>query len=202
MPPKSSTKSSAVKTTKSAKSTTKKTTTGKQSNTKPTTKPKKPVEKLSDLTDDPDLAGNRNKRELDTDGNPVEIEDEEDLGDEDPAESELPALEAISTALKEKYEYKPLQRVKTVRVNPQDRITSEVLTKFEYAEVISHRAKQIEDGDTPYTDIGDLSDPIDMAKKEIADKKCPLSTVRVRTTEHDVSIAEVWQINEMAVPFD
>ena len=200
MPPKSS-----VKTTKSAKkTTTSKQPTNKPTNkpTKPTAKPKKPVEKLSDLTDDPDLAGNRNKKELDTDGNPVEIEDEEDLGDEDPAESELPALEAISSALKEKYEYKPLQRVKTIKVNPEDRITSEVLTKFEYAEAISHRAKQIEDGDTPYTDIGDLSDPIDMAKKEIADKKCPLSFKRDRTSELDMTIAEIWQVNEMAVPFD
>jgi DNA-directed RNA polymerase I, II, and III subunit RPABC2 len=166
-------------------------------------KPKKTVEKLSDITDEVEEDVVEEEDAVDDESKDVEENgDEEDLAEEDPAESDIPALEAVSTALKEKYEYKPMQQVRTVYVRPKDRITSEVMTKFEYAESVSIRAKQLEDGDQPFTDVGDLSDPIEMAKKEIADKKCPLSVVRNRTTEGDTTIAELWQVNEMAIPYD
>jgi DNA-directed RNA polymerase I, II, and III subunit RPABC2 len=110
----------------------------------------------------------------------------------------IPYLEVVSDAIKEKYEYKPLLRTEIVYVLPEDRITSEVLTKFEYCEVISIRAKQIENGASSFTDVGDLTDPIEIAKKEIADKKCPLDIVRMKTDK----IAERWHVNEMAIPFD
>lgn len=175
----------------------------------------KKVEKLSDITDEIDdteekqpSKSKRKQSDADADAdndNDAEVEDNAEVSDDGETvedEEEMPALEAVSTALKEKYEYKPLQRVKTVYVRPKDRITSEVMTKFEYAEAISIRAKQLEDGDQPFTDVGDLQDPIDMAKKEISDKKCPLSIVRNRTFEGDTTIAELWQINEMAIPYD
>lgn len=184
MPPKSS---KASKPTKSGK------------NTKSSKSTKPAVEKLSDITDEVDEVDEK-EPVSDSDDDAAETVPEE-VDETDEAE-EMPALEAVSMALKEKYEYKPLQRVKTVYVRPKDRITSEVMTKFEYAEAISIRAKQLEDGDEPYTNVGDLQDPVDMAKKEIADKKCTLSVVRNRTFEGDTTIAELWQINEMAIPYD
>ena len=162
-------------------------------------KPAKPtVEKLSDITDEVDDEPIK-KIDSDDDEDEPAVAEEPDEVDED---EDMPVLEAVSMALKEKYEYKPLQRVKTVYVRPKDRITSEVMTKFEYAEVTSIRAKQLEDGDEPFTDVKDLHNPVDMAKKEIADKKCPLSVVRNRTFEGDTTIAELWQVNEMAIPYD
>jgi DNA-directed RNA polymerases I, II, and III subunit RPABC2 len=104
--------------------------------------------------------------------------------------------------LKEKYEYKPLIQTKTIYVNPEDRIMSEVMTKFELTRIIGIRAAQLENHNKPFTDVGDISDPIEMAKKEIRDKKCPLSIIRVRSYENDKIIAELWEVNEMAIPTD
>jgi DNA-directed RNA polymerase subunit K/omega len=141
-------------------------------------------EKLEDITDDVDSLNNDQLDEL--------ADDMEDL----------PELEMVSSALKEKYEYNPRQETKTIYVLPEARFMSEILTKFELCELISIRAKQLEDGGQSFTDIGDLSDPIEMARKEILDKKCPLSIVRARTTDSDTTIAELWHANEMGIPYD
>lgn len=116
----------------------------------------------------------------------------------DDAEVSLPSLEYVSDAVKERYEYKPIIRTEIVYRKPEDRITSEVMTKFEYCEIISHRAKQIENGGQSFTDVGELTDPLAIAKKEISDKKCPLCVVRMITDK----IAEKWSVNELAIPFD
>ncbi len=113
-------------------------------------------------------------------------------------EDEVPNLEYVSETLRERYEYKPLLRTEIVYRKPEDRITSEVMSKFEYCEVISIRARQIEIGGSPFTTIGELTDPIAIAKKEIADKKCPLSIVRMITDK----IAEKWHVNELGIPYD
>jgi DNA-directed RNA polymerase subunit K/omega len=78
------------------------------------------------------------------------------------------------------------------------RRTSEVMTYFEYTEVVSNRAKQIENGGKIYTDIGNLANPIEMAELEISMKKCPLSVMRMISS----NIAEVWEVNEMVVPYN
>jgi DNA-directed RNA polymerase I, II, and III subunit RPABC2 len=111
---------------------------------------------------------------------------------------ELPILEYVSNAVKERYEYNPVIRNQIVYRKPEDRITMEIMTKFEYCEVISHRAKQFENGGKPFTTLDGLTDPIAIAKKEIHDKKCPLCIVRMIT---DI-IAEKWSVNELAIPYD
>jgi len=84
-------------------------------------------------------------------------------------------------------------------VDPADRITSSHMTRPEYCEVISTRAKQIENSNTVlvFTDFGDETDPIEMAKKEIKDKQCPLSIIRM----YNNKIGEKWAVNEMTIPF-
>jgi DNA-directed RNA polymerase I, II, and III subunit RPABC2 len=156
--------------------------------TKTVVKAKK-VEDVKDVTDDIDEPD-----KLSNVGTDEEIVDSDDEGP--------PELEVIRTEVKEKYEYNPIQTATIIYVRPEERIMSEVMTKFEYTEIISIRAKQLEDHDQAFTDIGDLSDPLDMAKKEIADKRCPLSIVRERTTEGGVTIAELWHVNEMGIPSD
>lgn len=121
-------------------------------------------------------------------------EEEEEYIDED----ELPEL--APQEFIDRTEYKPIIEQKIIYVQPNQRICSEVMTKFEYAMVLSTRAKQLEDTDTAYTDVRDITDPIKKAQKEIADKMCPLSIIRVRTTDNHNIIAEKWHVNEMAIP--
>jgi len=127
-----------------------------------------------------------------------EADEESAQVDQETQEDEVPQLEFISDSTKERYEYRPVLRAEIVYRKPEDRVTSEVMTKFELCEIISIRAKQLEQGKTVFTDVGDLTDPLAIAKKEIVDKKCPLSIVRMITDR----IAEKWQVNEMAIPYD
>ena len=77
------------------------------------------------------------------------------------------------------------------------RRTSDVITKFEFTEVTSNRAKQIENGGDIFTDVGNESDPIKMATMEIKMKCCPLSIKRYISG----NIAEIWEVNELLIPY-
>lgn len=141
---------------------------------------------------DVDVEENTDEKNVD-----AENADEKNVNDADDAD-ELPELEYVSSTMKERYEYKPILRAEIVYRNPDDRVTSEVMTRFELCEIVSIRAKQLEKGHKVFTDIGELTNPIDIAKKEVVDKKCPLSIVRMITDK----VAEKWQVNEMAIPHD
>jgi DNA-directed RNA polymerase I, II, and III subunit RPABC2 len=106
---------------------------------------------------------------------------------------EIPELEIVPKVPSKKYGNTPTLSREIIYKLPEDRVTSEIMTKFEYCEAISIRAKQIEDGGQVFTEIGELTDPIEIAKKEILDKRCPLSIIRHITP----NIAEEWHINEM-----
>lgn len=88
---------------------------------------------------------------------------------------------------------------KNIIIVPSEyRITSEVITKFEFTSVTSNRGKQIENGSKVFVDIGDETDPIVMAELEIKMKQCPLSIRRLIST----NIAEIWEVNEMMIPYN
>jgi DNA-directed RNA polymerase subunit K/omega len=134
------------------------------------------------------------KSDAKSDANPHDTDDDLDLNDD----HQSPDMSVISDFTKERYEYTPILRNEIVYRLPEDRITSEVMTKFELCEVISIRARQLELGQKIFTDASNLTDPLDIAKKEISDKKCPLCIVRMITDK----VAEKWQVNEMAIPPD
>lgn len=95
-------------------------------------------------------------------------------------------------------EYK-LDPVKNITiVSPEDRITSDIMTIAEYCDVIGNRAKHIENSKNfiIFTEVGGETDPIEMAKKEIKDGRCPLSIVRM----YGGNIGEVWEVNELIHP--
>jgi DNA-directed RNA polymerase subunit K/omega len=125
-------------------------------------------------------------------------EQEADEQEADGDNTNIPELEMVSNALKERYEYKPMIRSEIIYLHPSNYITSEVMTKFEYCEIISIRSKQIENGSMPFTDVGNITNPIEIAKKEIEDKKCPLDIIRMLTDK----VAEKWSVNDMAIPYD
>ena len=92
-----------------------------------------------------------------------------------------------------KHEFKPNLQKEIFFLRPDQRVTSEIITKFELCRVISIRAKQIEKDNLVFTDVTGLTDPIKMAEKEINDRKCPLSIVR----KLNDNLAEKWDVNEM-----
>ena len=95
----------------------------------------------------------------------------------------------------EKYETEMHKEI--VIVPSAYRKTSEVITKFEFTDVVSNRAKQIENGSPIFVDIKDETDPIIMAELEIRLKRCPLSIRRLISN----NIAEIWEVNEMMIPY-
>ena len=97
--------------------------------------------------------------------------------------------------LKERYEYKPQIERNIIIVHPDNRITSDVATHFEIAEIIGQRAKQIEQGSPCFTDVNDISDPIDCAKRELLAKRCPLNIMR-QISEYTY---EMWEVNDMII---
>lgn len=82
-------------------------------------------------------------------------------------------------------------------VAPANRETSNMMTEFELTEVVSIRAQQIVEGCKPFVDIGDETNPIEIAKMEIKQKKCPMMIQR-RVGNY----IEEWGINEMIEPPD
>ncbi len=81
-------------------------------------------------------------------------------------------------------------------VAPNNRITSEYMTIYEYSMVVGTRATHIANGSVLYTDPQGLYDPRDIAKKEINENMCPLSITR----KVSPSMIEVWEVNEMIKP--
>lgn len=78
----------------------------------------------------------------------------------------------------------------------EDRVTSDVLSKYEIVELINIRATQISKGNRPFTDVKGLRNPNDMAKKEIFDNQCPLLIKRhIGNNKY-----EIWNPNEMSKP--
>ena len=106
---------------------------------------------------------------------------------------ELPPL---VSSKKERYEYKPIISNTSVIIHNSNRITPDCMSKFEFAEVISIRAVQIEKGGVCYTDVSALDDPREKARQEIIDKKCPLSICRMLKE----GVYEKFSVNELAIP--
>lgn len=79
------------------------------------------------------------------------------------------------------------------------RTSSSIMTHAEYTRIICERAKQIENNSLIFVNIVDESDPVSIAKKEIEQKKCPLEIIRYMT--NNKKFKEIWQVNEMIVPF-
>ncbi len=81
-------------------------------------------------------------------------------------------------------------------IKNDDKITSNILTIYEMTELIGIRATQISQGSPIFVDIDFISDPIEMAKKEIINNKCPLYVKRYIGLDK----YELWNPNEMIKP--
>jgi len=126
------------------------------------------------------------------------INSDEEITEEIIEESEDITLETKQTIVKEKYEYKPVIRRELIILDANNRMTSEIMSKFEYTNVIATRAKQLEKNPMVFTDINNITDYKEMAEKEVRDKKCPLDIIRHISD----NVIERWHVNEMGVPVD
>jgi DNA-directed RNA polymerase subunit K/omega len=83
-------------------------------------------------------------------------------------------------------------------IPPELRKCNEVMSRANLTRLIEERAKQIENGHEYFCDAKNLSDPIDIAKQEIIQKKCPLTIVK---KIYGGRMVELWPANEMIMPF-
>jgi len=140
---------------------------------------------MSKVEDDIDVELDLDVDEVDPEELEQEEYDSEDSGDEE-----------------EEYEYEekeeefPEAEATEIIVADEDRVTSDVLSKYEIIELISIRATQISKGNRVFTDVTGLRDPISMAIKEIFDNQCPLLIKRHIGNNK----FEIWNPNEMPKP--
>ena len=77
-----------------------------------------------------------------------------------------------------------------------ERITSEVMTRFEYTNVVATRARQLEQGSMAFVDYSNITDYKKIAELEILTKKCPIDIIRKLNNNY----IERWHVNEMIIP--
>lgn len=90
---------------------------------------------------------------------------------------------------------------KIIVVPSEEKQSSNMMTLAEVSRAIAIRAKQISNNPYSYTDIGDLSDAISIARKELFDRRSPLVLERrMGYTSAGESIVEMWTVRHMAFP--
>ncbi len=95
----------------------------------------------------------------------------------------------------------PSQKRLNVHVIPPDeRRTSDMMSLFELAAVIGTRAQQIENGDISFCGDPSLSKAIDIAERELIERRCPLVIERTVFTSKDDIFVEHWRVNELGIP--
>ncbi len=80
----------------------------------------------------------------------------------------------------------------------EKRFTSPIMTKFERAKILGIRAQQISMSAPIMVEYGDETDPVEIAKKELREKKTPLIILR-RLPD---STYEKWRIKELINFYD
>lgn len=154
----------------------------------------------SDDNSDDEKVVNTTDDEGDTDDeddedNEDDEDDEDDEGDTD--NEEEPEKKDMDLKQRENVMDSNYQRIIKV-TRDEDRITSNVMTIYEYSEVIGIRTTQIEQGMHVFTDVEGLESAHDMAVKELFDRRCPLKIIR-RLGKFS---QEEFKCNEMAFPID
>ena len=90
---------------------------------------------------------------------------------------------------------------RVIVVASEDRLSSNMMTLAETTRAIAVRAKQISTHPYAYTDVGDLSDAMSIARKELFDRRSPLVLRRpMGRTLAGETIIELWCVREMSYP--
>ncbi len=81
-------------------------------------------------------------------------------------------------------------------VDEHKKITSDIITLYEYASLIATRSAQLERGCTSFVPVDEHEPPVEIAKKELRSRRCPL-LIRRRIGKNMV---EICNPNEMEIP--
>ena len=118
-------------------------------------------------------------------------------GGDDLPENDTPEYDVVLTE-----DLLDIDYYRTVVIVPdEERITSDIMTMFELSEIIGLRAQQIAMKETVFTNVDNLTNTRDMAIKELIDRKCPLSIVRI-VKKGIKQMKEIWACNDMGFPID
>lgn len=115
--------------------------------------------------------------------------DDFELADDEEEEPDTPSVPSYTSEI--------------IVVKPENRRTSHILSKFEMTEIVSIRTAQIAQTGQAMVDIGDLDDPVKIAKKELMMRRCPLilrrEVGRVYNAENNTLTTkiETWLPSEM-----
>jgi len=77
----------------------------------------------------------------------------------------------------------------------RDRKTVPILSKYERTRVVGERAIQISMGAPPLVEVGNLENPVDIAEKELREKKIPYIIKRVLPN----GLIELWSVDELRI---
>lgn len=75
------------------------------------------------------------------------------------------------------------------------RKTIPILSKYERTRVVGERAIQISMGAPPLVEVGNLENPVDIAEKELREKKIPYIIKRVLPN----GLIELWRVDELRI---
>jgi len=75
------------------------------------------------------------------------------------------------------------------------RKTIPILSKYERTRVVGERAIQISMGAPPLVEVGNLENPVDIAEKELREKKIPYIIKRVLPN----GLIELWNVDELRI---
>ena len=77
----------------------------------------------------------------------------------------------------------------------RERKTIPILSKYERTRVVGERAIQISMGSPPLVEVGNLENPVDIAEKELREKKIPYIIKRVLPN----GLIELWRVDELRI---
>jgi len=143
--------------------------------------------KMSDVEDD--FADNVD-RDASDDEDLTDVEEEDNLPDTADTFAEDTLLNNHNIA-------------EVVVVNANERLMPDVLSKYEIAEIINIRTYQINSNGIAFCDISGLDNSVDIAKRELMHRKCPLMIRREAGRELSkdgkrvIINVEDWNPNEM-----
>ena len=164
-------------------------------------KPTKIKAKVLDDIEDEELQKEKKEEEEVEEIPDVVDQYEEEIGSdyEDESDDEVELQDVNFHQKEEKENLYDTDYYRCIKVIPPEmRITSDIMTMFEFSEVIGVRTLQIEKGSPVFTDVEELNSPYDMAIKELFDRKSPLKIIRKISKFEQ----EEFTANEMGFPFD
>ncbi len=80
-------------------------------------------------------------------------------------------------------------------VSDKTRRTIPFLTRFEKARIVGKRAEQLSKGAPPLVDVGNLENPVDIALKELKERKIPYIIRRALPN----GVIEDWRVEELRI---